>query len=130
VNAADEDVRARVEEIAGGADFVFVTVGDERAAEQGFAMLGAGGTLVVVGIPRSGSTLSVTIDPLVDGRRVLGSNMGSTNVAADIPRLAELYLAGRLLLDEMISGRYALEDVNEAIEEVRTGRVIRNVIVF
>jgi Zn-dependent alcohol dehydrogenase len=65
-----------------------------------------------------------------DGQRILGSKMGSTRIAVDIPNLVALYREGRLRLDELISGRYPFEQINEAIASVSNGTTIRNVIVF
>jgi Zn-dependent alcohol dehydrogenase len=56
--------------------------------------------------------------------------MGSGSVKRDIPRLAALYQSGELKLDQMISGRYALEDINEAIASVKRGEALRNVVIF
>ncbi|MEZ4583779.1 MAG: hypothetical protein R3A10_19445 [Caldilineaceae bacterium] len=57
-------------------------------------------------------------------------NMGSTRLLVDIPRLVELYKAGRLKLDELITKRYRLEEINEAIESMERGEALRNVIIF
>ena len=114
-----------------GADFVFVTVGSKAAIEQGIGLLRRGGTLVIVGMPASGVT--VDLDPAslaADGQRVLGSKMGSSRISSDIPRLVELYRAGQLKLDELVSGRYPLSAINEAIADLRSGTALRNVIVF
>ena len=64
------------------------------------------------------------------GQRVLGSKMGSARIAIDVPMLVDLYRQGRLKLDELISGRYPLEEVNAAIAGVTKGEALRNVIVF
>ena len=77
--------------------------------------------------------MTASIDPGAianDGQRILGSKMGSARIAVDIPNLVALYLEGRLKLDELISGRYPLEQINEAIASVSSGTTIRNVIVF
>jgi len=114
-----------------GADFVFVSVGSKLAIEQGVEFLRPGGTLVIVGMPPSGVT--VDLDPgmlAASGRRVLGSKMGSSRIDIDIPRLEALYRRGDLRLDELISGRYPLSAINEAIADVRRGTALRNVIVF
>ena len=63
-------------------------------------------------------------------QRLLGSKMGSTRLTADIPWYVSLYQQGRLKLDELISGRYPLERINEAIADVNQGDALRNVIVF
>jgi Zn-dependent alcohol dehydrogenase len=114
-----------------GADYVFVTVGAKAAIEQGFELLSRGGTLVIVGMPASGVTTA--FDPATfanEGRRVLGSKMGSTRLQVDVPKLVDLYRQGRLKLDDLISDRYPLEEINEAIASVKRGEALRNVIVF
>jgi S-(hydroxymethyl)glutathione dehydrogenase/alcohol dehydrogenase len=65
-----------------------------------------------------------------DSHRILGSKMGSTRLSVDVPRLVELYQQGRLKLDELITARYPLERINEAIAAVNQGAALRNVIVF
>jgi len=59
-----------------------------------------------------------------------GSGASSARVLVDIPRIISLYKAGRFKLDELITGRYPLEKINEAIEAVEKGDALRNVIVF
>jgi Zn-dependent alcohol dehydrogenase len=56
--------------------------------------------------------------------------MGSTRLSVDVPRLAALYQQGRLKLDELITMRYPLEQINEAIEAVEKGEALRNVVMF
>ena len=56
--------------------------------------------------------------------------MGSTQLRFDIPTLVEHYRSGRLKLDELVSNCYPLDGINEAIAEVKTGAVLRNVIMF
>jgi Zn-dependent alcohol dehydrogenase len=124
-----EEVRALTE--GRGADYVFVTVGSTQALEQGLGLLRRGGTLVVVGMPPSGATFGVAaVDLAYDGQRILGSNMGSTRLGIAVPTLVDLYRRGRLKLDELITERYPLERINEAIEASGRGDALRNVIVF
>lgn len=132
VDPTAEDVEELVAALTGGrgADYVIVTVGAPQAFEQGPLLLRRGGTMVIVGMPAAGTA---SIDPGTlanEGQRILGSKMGSSRVAVDIPNLVALYLEGRLLLDELISSRYPLEQINEAIASVSNGTTIRNVIVF
>ncbi|HZT20058.1 MAG TPA: Zn-dependent alcohol dehydrogenase [Dongiaceae bacterium] len=114
-----------------GADFVFVTVGAKEAVEQAFTFIGRGGTVVIVGMPADGVMASFEPTRLAAaGQKVLGSLMGSTRVPVDIPALVDLYKQRRLKLDELITGRYPLERINEAIASVLRGEALRNVIVF
>jgi Zn-dependent alcohol dehydrogenase len=133
VNPGREDVVGMIQALTDGrgADYVLVTVGAKAAVEQGPALLRRGGTIVIVGMPASGVT--ATIDPGAiahSGQRILGSKMGSTRIAVDVPRLVELYREGTLKLDELISGRYPLEEINDAIASAQAGEAFRNVIVF
>lgn len=122
-----------VDELTGGrgADYVFVAVGARGAVEQGLSLVRRGGALVLVGMPASGVTAELDPTALAhDGQRILGSKLGSTRPETDIPRLVELYREGRLKLDELVSGRYPLEEIDEAIASAAGGGVLRNVIVF
>ena len=132
INGKREDAIEVVRELTSGrgADYVFVTVGSTTAVAQGFEMTRMQGTLVIVGVPRIGATVSLLVRPIVSGRRIIGSPMGSTRLSVDVPRLVTLYQHGRLKLDELITARYPLERINEAIEALEKGKALRNVIVF
>ena len=114
-----------------GADFVFVTVGAVEAMGQSYPMLAPGGASVLVGM--AGSDARSTFNPLAlsDGsRRILGSKMGQCDIRHDIPQLIGLYRAGKLKLDELITARYPFDEINTAMDNVRKGSGLRNVIVF
>ena len=133
VNARDENVEGRVKELTDGrkADWVFVTVGVKGAVEQGVSLMKRNGGTVLVGMPPSG--VAATIDPgwlAADGQKILGSKMGSSRPLIDVPKIVALYREGRLKLDELISGRYPLDRINEAVASSRSGAALRNVIVF
>lgn len=133
INSKTEKVAERIAEITRGrkADYVFVTVGAPGVAEQAIGMMKRQGAVVLVGMPASGVT--TTFDPAwlaADGQRILGSKMGSAVLPVDVPKIVELYQEGRLKLDELISGRYPLDQINEAVASTRSGAALRNVIVF
>jgi Zn-dependent alcohol dehydrogenase len=133
IDSAASDAGARVRALTGGrgADYVFVTVGRAVAVEQGLTLVRRGGTLVVVGMPPGGETFGVVaVDLVHDDIRILGSKLGSARLAEAIPRLVELYEDGRLKLDELVTARYPLEQINDAIAAVGNGSTLRNVIVF
>ena len=133
INSAKTDARESVRAITGkrGLEYVFTAVGNPRAIEQGLALLAPAGTLTIVGMPPTGDLVSFDATDLANAdQRILGSKMGSTRLRVDIPRLVALYQNGRLKLDQLISNRYPLEDINQAIDDVRRERVLRNVIVF
>ncbi len=132
VNVAKEkDPIKAVQELTSGmgADYVIVTVGSTPAIRQGFSMSGRRGMTIIVGL----ATESPTISPMefIDGEKILtGSFMGTTNLSVDVPKLVALYQAGRLKLDELITARYPLAQINKAIDSVVKGEALRNVIMF
>lgn len=114
-----------------GADYVFVTVGAKAAFDQSFGLMSKAGTLVLVGMPEGGTQTSFAPGSVAGrSQRILGSKMGSSQIKTDIPSLVTLYRQGRLKLDELITNRYPLEQINEAIDSVKRGEALRNVIVF
>jgi S-(hydroxymethyl)glutathione dehydrogenase/alcohol dehydrogenase len=133
INPGREDAGAIVRSLTGGrgADYVFVAVGSAAAIEQGARLLRRGGTLVVVGMTAEGVQIRLDALDLADNAlRILGSKMGSVRMPADVQMLADWYLQGRLKLDELISARYPLEGINEAIASAAGGEALRNVIIF
>ncbi|MFN8488057.1 MAG: Zn-dependent alcohol dehydrogenase [Caldilineaceae bacterium] len=134
INLAQEgDPVAAVKALTGGrgVDYAFVTVGSPKAVAQAITLLRKGGSLVLVGIPDDKATHPLLLAQTVwREQRVLSSSMGSTRLSVQVPQLVELYRYGRLKLDELISQRYPLEQINEAIAAVERGEALRNVIVF
>jgi len=113
------------------ADAVLVTVGAVSAFESAPRLLAPSGSVYIVGLPHSGAMASY--EPVVLGalgQGMKGSKMGDVVLARDIPWMIDLYQQGRLKLDELISARWPLEQINEAIDSTRTGSARRNVIVF
>jgi Zn-dependent alcohol dehydrogenase len=133
VNARREDAVAAVLSLTEGrgADYAFVVVGNSQAITQGSQMTRKGGVTVIVGMPPNQDALfTLNADHLTEGRAIVGSLVGSTRLSVDIPRLIELYQQGRLKLAELITRRYPLEEINEAIASMARGEALRNVIMF
>jgi S-(hydroxymethyl)glutathione dehydrogenase / alcohol dehydrogenase len=133
INPREEDAEASIAALTAGrrADTVVVTAGSGAAVEQGIKLTRRAGTVVLVGMPPSGN--ASRFDPgqvAHDGQRILGSKLGSAQPQIDIPRLLRLYRDRRLKLDELVSKRYPLDDINEAIASSTRGEAIRNVIIF
>lgn len=113
------------------ADAVFVTVGAAAIYDTAPRYLAPGGRLVMVGMPPSGDVSTYAPDILASlGQSLIGTKMGDTVLSRDIPWLADLYLQGRLKLDELISARWSLDQINDAMEDTKSGGARRNVIVF
>jgi S-(hydroxymethyl)glutathione dehydrogenase/alcohol dehydrogenase len=129
---AQEDrlVKKVLEMTKGGVDHSFEAVGLPATAEQCFGMLRRGGTANIVGMIPVGQTITLMGAAFLGEKRIQGSMMGSNRFPVDMPRLVDFYMSGKLKLDQMISRRIALEQVNEAFEEMKTGEIARSVIVF
>jgi S-(hydroxymethyl)glutathione dehydrogenase/alcohol dehydrogenase len=132
VNASEVDPVAAVQEITGGgADFVFECIGLVPTVQQAVAMTGRGGTTVLVGVVPMSETVPIsTSDLTLQEKKITGSYMGSNRFRFDMPKYIEFYLDGRLHLDEMISSRVKLSEVNDAFDRMRKGEAARQVIVF
>jgi Zn-dependent alcohol dehydrogenase len=90
-----------------------------------------GGTVVIVGMTPIGVTVAVDSLEFADrALRMLGSKMGATRPQIDMPVMVELYRAGKLKLDELVTGRFGLDEINEAMATTRRGEGLRTVIVF
>jgi Zn-dependent alcohol dehydrogenase len=114
-----------------GADYVFVTVGSGSAIDLSYRFIRRGGTVVIVGMPAIEVTSEFSPLGLAGSvQTIKGSFMGQTNLRNDIPWLLDLYKEGRLKLDELISNRYRLDQINEAIENTLEGKSLRNVLVI
>jgi S-(hydroxymethyl)glutathione dehydrogenase/alcohol dehydrogenase len=131
IDASQGDVVARVLELTGGGvQHSFEAIGLKITAEQAFQMLRRGGTANIIGMIPPGVNLELQGRDFLGEKRIQGSMMGSNRFPLDVPRLVDFYLQGKLRLDDLISQRIALEDVNDALAELQRGELARSVIVF
>jgi S-(hydroxymethyl)glutathione dehydrogenase / alcohol dehydrogenase len=131
INASGTDpVREVLELTGGGVHYSFEAIGLKIAAEQAFNMLRAGGTATVIGMIPIGQNVELPGVAFLAERKIQGSNMGSNRFRVDMPRYIDLYLEGRLKLDELVSARIGLDDINEGFENMKAGSVARSVITF
>jgi S-(hydroxymethyl)glutathione dehydrogenase/alcohol dehydrogenase len=120
-----------IELTGGGVDAAFEAIGLPATAGQAFQMIRPGRTAYLVGVPAVGSTIELpgTLMSL-QARGLQGVFMGSNHFKRDIPMLANLYLQGRLKLDELVAAEITLDEVNDGYEAMRRGTEARSVIVF
>ncbi|WP_411288961.1 Zn-dependent alcohol dehydrogenase [Phenylobacterium sp.] len=131
INAAETDaVKEVIEMTKGGVHHSFEALGMAKTAEQAFNMLRRGGTANIIGMIPLGQTISLMGAAFLGEKRIQGSMMGSNRFPVDMPRLVDFYMNGKLNLDEMVSRRLKLAQVNEAFEEMKRGEIARSVIVF
>ncbi|NHQ73843.1 zinc-binding dehydrogenase [Roseovarius gahaiensis] len=114
-----------------GADAVLVTVGAEKVYDQAALYLAGGGKVIMVGMPATGAQSTYEAGNFAaTGQSMVGSKMGDVVIRRDIPWMIDLYQQGRLKLDELISKRWSLDQINAAIADTKSGRARRNVIMF
>ncbi len=131
VDAGRPDPVAEVRRLAdGGVHHSFEALGSAETAEQAFAMIRRGGTATLIGLIPVGTKVSLPGHQFLQEKKVQGCMMGSNRFREDMPRLVDLYLSGRLLLDELISRHLTLDEVNSGFEDMRNGRRARSVIRF
>jgi S-(hydroxymethyl)glutathione dehydrogenase / alcohol dehydrogenase len=128
VDPAETDVTTYCMDLTGvGMDYCFEAAGQAALLEQGIATSRPGGTTVGVGVPpiEQGFAIPMVAGFVATEKRLLGSLLGTMNAHRDIPRLLALASAGRLDLGGMITDRYALDDVEAAVDNLRERRGIR-----
>ena len=131
VLASDGDAVAKVVEMTqGGVEYAFECIGMPATVEQCFRMLQPGGTATILGLFPPGVKVAVEGSDFFLEKKLRGSALGSSRIREDIPRLVELYMQGRLNLDDLVSRRIGLDDINEGFEAMKRGEVARSVIVF
>jgi S-(hydroxymethyl)glutathione dehydrogenase/alcohol dehydrogenase len=132
IDATDGDPVAAVHQLTGGgADFVFECIGLVPTVQQAVSMTVRGGTTVLVGVVPIQQLVPISAaDVTLQEKKITGSYMGSNRFRFDMPKYVDFYLDGRLRLDEMISSRIKLDEVNEAFDRMRKGEAARQVIVF
>ena len=126
------DVAAAIREASGGGvHYAIETVGHEQVLMQAYAATRRGGTTITVGLPHPSKQFSVPAVSLVaEERTVKGSYMGSCVPSRDIPRFVALYRAGLLPVDRLLTHTLKLEDINEAFDRLKSGKAVRQVVLF
>jgi len=113
-----------------GVHYAFEAIGLKQTAEQAWAMLRTGGTATVIGMIAPGVKVEIHGIDLLREKKLQGSMMGSNRFRIDMPRFVDFYLSGKLELDALISSRIKLDEINDAMEALKTGEVARQVIMF
>ncbi|MBJ3777338.1 zinc-dependent alcohol dehydrogenase family protein [Acuticoccus mangrovi] len=130
-NAGDPDIVEQVKEASkGGVRYAIEMAGNTRAFDLAYKIARRGGVTATAGLTNVNSRFEISPLPLVgEERTILGSYMGSCVPSRDIPRYIELYRAGRLPVDRLISSTGPLSEINEAFDKLRKGEVIRHLLI-
>jgi len=131
VDASKVDPVKTIREMTGGGvEYAFEAIGLKKAAEQAFECIRPGGTATVIGMIPVGQKLELEGSVFLREKRIQGCSMGSNRFKVDMPKYVDFYQRGLLRLDEMITRRGKLEDVNDAFRAMKAGEVARTVLMF
>lgn len=131
INPRDGDPVSQVKDLTGGGvHHALEVVGQKITAEQAFGMLRSGGQAIIVGMLPAGVKIELNGLDFLREKQMRGSVMGSNHFRLDIPRIIDLYVQGRLQLDDWISAKIRLTDINEGFAAMKAGKTIRSVIRF
>ena len=132
IDASGGGVVEKVRDLTGGGvDYSFEAIGTKETAEQCFEMLAAGATATIIGMIPEGTKIELDAGTFLRReRKIQGSSMGSNRFRIDMPRYIEFYRQGRLKLDELVTQRLSLDQVNKAFSDMNAGVVARSVITF
>jgi S-(hydroxymethyl)glutathione dehydrogenase / alcohol dehydrogenase len=133
INATEEDPVQSIKELTHGrgADYVFEVIGRADTIKQAYDAARNGGMAVVVGLGAADETVSFNLGELMrTGKAIQGCFYGSVRPHTDVPRYIDLYLNGKIKIDQLISRRFRLDQVNEAFEAMKAGEVARGVIMY
>lgn len=130
VNSRKRDALAAIREETGGegADYAVDASGVTQVIELAFAATHRTGTTIFASHPPAGETIALDPHALISGKQIRGSWGGGSDIDRDVPVFAALYRSGKLPLDRLISRRYSLDEINEALDDLEQGRVVRPVI--
>jgi S-(hydroxymethyl)glutathione dehydrogenase/alcohol dehydrogenase len=129
-SVTSDTVKAIQEIVPGGVTFSFEAVGHPAVMRNAIDCVGWGGSCVMLGVPPLGTEVSFVAAGLYNDKAILGCRYGTSRPRADIPMLADLYLAGRLKLDELVTRTYPLDEIQTVFDDVTAGSLARGVLTF
>ena len=131
INPRDGDPVQRINDLTrGGVHHAVECLGTKLTAEQAFQMLAIGGTATIVGMVPFGQKIELHGFDFLRERKIQGSSMGSNRFRVDMPRLVDFYMQRKLHLDDWISDRIELDQINDGFANMKAGKVVRSVIAF
>jgi S-(hydroxymethyl)glutathione dehydrogenase/alcohol dehydrogenase len=133
VNASKDDPVVKIAELSGGGvDYSFEAIGNPSVMTQAFHSVYArpGGMAVVLGLAPIGATFPIEAWRFMREVVLTGCTAGSVRPQIDIPHYVDLFMAGKLPLERLVSARYQLEHINKAIKATLDGEIVRGVITF
>jgi S-(hydroxymethyl)glutathione dehydrogenase / alcohol dehydrogenase len=127
----DNVVDAIVQKTDGGADYSFECIGNTTTMRQALECCHKGwGTSIIIGVAPAGAEISTRPFQLVTGRQWKGSAFGGARGRTDVPKIVDWYMNGKIAIDELITHRLALDDINRGFDLMKRGESIRSVVVY
>jgi S-(hydroxymethyl)glutathione dehydrogenase/alcohol dehydrogenase len=131
INASDSELMNKIKEYSfGGVDYSIEAAGQTSTIELAFSSLKKNGTCIFASHPPFGEKISIDPFELISGKKIFGTWGGGCDPDRDIPRFAELYRMGKLPLHKLLSKRYTLDQINDALEDLELSRVNRPLVVI
>ena len=133
VNPNDGDPVEQIRDLTGGrgVDYSFEVIGLAVTMRQAYDCLAKRGVAMMVGVTPNTAEVSIpTLSLVYEERVVTGSLYGSAAPKVDIPRLIDLYRADKLMLDELLTRTYPIEEINQAYADLESGATLRSVVTF
>jgi len=132
VNSNIVDAKSNIEAVLGnlGLDVFIDNTGQPKIIELGYHITKPQGRVVLVGVPRKGNEIKVYSLPMHFGKKITGSHGGESVPQNDIPRYHNMYLAKRISLDALITEKHYLEEINSAIERMRSGEASGRCLIY
>lgn len=130
VNPNDGDSVQQVKQLTGGgADYVFEATGNTKVMRQALeSTIYGGGVCCLIGVAKTGETVEVTPRLLIAGRRLIGTAFGGARGKSQLPGLIDMYMDGKIKVDELITGKIPLTQINEAFEDMKRDSGYRYVV--
>ena len=129
IDASQVDTLEAIKEICpNGVDVSFECVGHPALIRQSIDALDWGGTCVILGVPKFGTEASFLVNTLYNDKTIMGCRYGAGRPHKDIPLFVDLYLAGRLKLDELVTRTYPLADIQQTLDDMHHGDLARGVL--
>ena len=129
--SVDNVVDAIVQKTDGGADYSFECIGNTTTMRQALECCHKGwGTSIIIGVAPAGAEIATRPFQLVTGRQWKGSAFGGARGRTDVPKIVDWYMNGKIAIDELITHRLALEDINRGFDLMKRGESIRSVVVY
>lgn len=132
INSQNEDCESALNNIVSqGVDFCIESAGSVSTIELGFKLIRqGGGQLLFASHPPEGNKIKLAPHELISGKKIAGSWGGGTKPDIDIPKMFQIFSKANVPMGALLTKRYKLEDINEALEDLRLGRVFRPLVVM